>query len=290
MCKEVFQLSCRPRKQRWGPRWLPKDGHLQAHSFAGNLSLFTVCFEHLNIWKTFAPFFNEIASQEKSKVLCAGCMSLQREQRRKLMPAVETNLVSTCWDWLRIREPRNLEMGYELWVIPKKWGKKSHKSWRQTQCHKKNFKKATFFLTCSFTTLSFSTAVQANLQLAQGSGWTSRVGRWRLAGILKGFFFYQFGKVAARWGRGSPVISRGKITPLYRGQLPQLPMYFLDRLYGSVVDLDLCDLEPMLWPDNHFYRGLDMDLLMFPPLHPPCYACGVGTVVVRSLAVQVVLI
>lgn len=49
MCKEVFQLSCRPRKQRWGPRWLPKDGHLQAHSFAGNLSLFTVCFEHLNI-------------------------------------------------------------------------------------------------------------------------------------------------------------------------------------------------------------------------------------------------
>lgn len=80
--KKRFNLPCRPRKQRWGPRWLPKDGHLQAHSFAGNLSLFTVCFEHLNIWKTFAPFFMKL-HPPKNKVLCAGCMSLQREQRRK---------------------------------------------------------------------------------------------------------------------------------------------------------------------------------------------------------------
>ena len=50
---ELLCAPPQPRKQRWGPRWLPKDGHLQAHSF----------------------------------VLCAGCMSLQREQRAPDGPA-----------------------------------------------------------------------------------------------------------------------------------------------------------------------------------------------------------
>ena len=198
MCKEVFQLSCRPRKQRWGPRWLPKDGHLQAHSFAGNLSLFTVCFEHLNIWKTFAPLMNEIASQEKSKVLCAGCMSLQREQRRKLMPAVETNLVSTCWDWLRIREPRNLEMGYESY--PKNEVRKAIKVGDKLSVTKRTSKRQHFFSPVlsprwAFQQLCKQPAACPGFRMDQQS-WQVAVG-WN----LKRIFFYQFGKVAARWGR-----------------------------------------------------------------------------------------
>lgn len=50
------ELLCSPpqaRRQRWGPRWLPKSGHLQGHSF----------------------------------VLCAGCMELQRERRASDGPA-----------------------------------------------------------------------------------------------------------------------------------------------------------------------------------------------------------
>lgn len=50
---ELLCAPPQPHKQRWGPRWLPKDGHLQAHSF----------------------------------VLCAGCMDLQREQRAPDGPA-----------------------------------------------------------------------------------------------------------------------------------------------------------------------------------------------------------
>ena len=76
---------------------------------------------------------------------------------------------------LRIREPRNLEMVMTV---------KSHTPKNEVR---KVTKVGNIFPTCSFTMLSFSTAVQATCN--QGSGWTSRVGRWRLAGILKCFFF-----------------------------------------------------------------------------------------------------
>ena len=63
------ELICSPppRRQRWGPRWLPKNGRLQAHAFAG--------------------------AREREgegpgvEVLCAGCMDLQREQRAPDGPA-----------------------------------------------------------------------------------------------------------------------------------------------------------------------------------------------------------